>query len=147
MASTPNSIITPQTPVTAFCDLTTNSAVSSRAPASASTNLTQFSTSVSLTNGCQINSIIVRGAATSLTAATQNMSVLIYEYDGTSKYWVVDEITITAQTPSTTLPAITSKVSDTDWILAPGHTLWAGVTVTVAAATYALTAQMNGGAL
>lgn len=150
MATTPNSIITPQKPYIAFADLTGGTtatgsvAVTSRAPQTATTNLSPLGNSPA--DGRQINSITVRGASTSITAATAAMIVFVWEYDGTN-YKLVDEIPVTAVTPSTSAPAFTVTNYYSGWIVPASHTLWVSSTVATGAATTALYVMLKAGDL
>jgi len=146
MAVTANSIITPQAPYAAFADMQTASAVTTRANLAASTTLTALLPFTN-TNGMQINSIQVKGTSTAIGAPTAAQTVLVYEYDGTSKYWLVDEIAISLVTPSTTAPSFFTEVFYSGWIIPASHTLWVATTIATGAATTAFSVCMQGGAL
>lgn len=146
MAVTPNSIITPQAPFSAFADLQAVTAVTTRAKLTASTTLVAFSPFTN-TNGKQINSILVKNTGTGITTANAALLVLIYQYDGSSAYWLVDEIPITSVTPSTTSPSFITQVYYSNWIIPANHTLWAATTVTTTAAGTGFIVNCRGGDL
>lgn len=97
MATTPNSIITAQTPVIGIATLTTPTAVTSRANITGTTGLTQL-TPVS-TNGKKVDTIRVQAKGTTVAA-----TLFVWLYNGTTSF-LVDEILIAAITPSATVAA------------------------------------------
>lgn len=146
MAVTPNSIITPQAAYSGFGDLTAKTAITSRAVQTASTNMASIAGATPVTNGLQVYSITVKGASSAQTTTGNNV-VTIWETDGGTNYWPVREIVVTPLTPSTTVPAFTTTVEFDRWIVAPGHQLWASVSVTTTASTNALMVYIQGAAL
>ena len=97
------------------------------------------------TNGCRIDKIQVQAISTSITAPTVAQTVLIWASDGSTAY-VVDEITVTALTPSTTTPSFVASKNYTNLNLASTWSLWASTTVTTTASTTALAVEAFGGA-
>lgn len=96
------------------------------------------------TNGARIDTIKVQACSTSITAATVAQTVLIWKSNGTTAF-VVDEIPVTAVTPSTTVAAFSIERSYSNLLLGPADTLWASTTVTTTASTTALSVIANGG--
>ena len=96
------------------------------------------------TNGRRIDKITVNACSTSITAPTAAQLVGIWLWDGTTAY-LIDEIVVALQTPSTTSPAfVGSKTYDT-LILPAAFKLFASTTVTTTAATTALSVTVFGG--
>ena len=137
-----------QTPFYVAADLTAATACATRAPTAtaslAGANILAF-TSTS-TNGLRIDSIQVQASSTSMTSATAAQIVGIWMWDGT-KAWLIDEITVSAQTPSTTSPAFTLTKYYTNPIQVPAaNKLYVSTTVTTTASTTALVVSAYGGA-
>lgn len=145
MAGTPNSIITPQNPLSRHANLTAATALTSRAPITGTTGTTALITPAQNVNGVQINSIIVKCASSAQSASTP-LSVYIWQYDGTTS-WLVDEIIISTQTASTTAPSFKTQVFYSSWLMAPGHGLYVSTSVTTTANTSAFIVQVLGGEL
>lgn len=97
------------------------------------------------TNGLRIDAIEVQACSSSITAATVAQIVGIWMWDGTTAY-LIDEIQVTAQTPSTTSPAFTLTKTYTSPIVVPAsHVLYCSTTVTTTASTTALSVIATGG--
>jgi len=96
------------------------------------------------TNGVRIDKIQVQAISTSITAPTVAQTVLIWASDGSTAY-VVDEISVTAVTPSTTTPSFVTSKNYTNLNLAPTWSLWASTTITTTASTTALAVEAFGG--
>ena len=96
------------------------------------------------TNGTRVDTITVKAISTAITAATVAQTVLIWASDGTTGY-VVDEILVTAVTPSTTVASFTTTKTYTNLLLPATWTLWASTTVTTTASTTALAVEAYGG--
>jgi len=97
------------------------------------------------TNGVRIDKIQVQAISTSMVAATVAQTVLIWATDGVTAY-VVDEISVSAVTPSTVVPAFVTSKSYTNLNLPATWSLWASTTVTTTASTTALAVEAFGGA-
>jgi hypothetical protein len=99
------------------------------------------------TNGCRIDYILVKSAATSVTGASAANLVQIWNWDGTTAY-LNDEIQISAVTPSTTSPGFTTTYSYANGLYLPAtNALYISVSVTTTAAATALTATAFGALL
>ena len=96
------------------------------------------------TNGVRIDKIQIQAISTSISAATVAQTVLIWASDGSTAY-VVDEIAVTALTPSTTIAAFVTSKSYTNLLLPSTWSLWASTTVTTTASTTALAVEAFGG--
>ena len=96
------------------------------------------------TNGRRVDAITVRGISTSMTAATVAQTVILWISDGVNAY-PIDEIAVTAVTPSTTVGPFTTTKSYTTLVIPAGCTLWVSTTVTTTAATTALGVFLFGG--
>jgi len=143
MAVTPNSIITPQNPYCKFADLTAATGLTSRAPITGTTGTVELATTSAA--GMQVASIQVK-AASSAQSATVAQIVYIWEFDGTTS-WLVDEIVVSAQTPSTTAVSFQVKNYYSGWTIPATHSLRASTSVTTLANTTALIVQVLGGTL
>ena len=99
----------------------------------------------SQTNGARIDKIAVQAISTAIGAPTVAQTVIIWLSDGTTAY-PVDEIQITALTPSALIPAFNTSKQYTNLNLPTGWSLWASTTVTTTASTTALAVQAFGGA-
>lgn len=139
--------IFPVTPVASFADLTSITACTTRAPTAtaglAAANIIQL-LDVS-TNGQRVDTIRVKGASSSFTAATAAQTVTIWQWDGT-KAWPIREILVTLTTPSTTVASFEGSATFTDLILPPTHKLYVSTSITTTAATTALIVEAVGGA-
>jgi len=148
MATTPNSIVTVQAPMVASASLAAVTACATRAPTAvaglAAANIFQLvGTS---TNGQRIERIYVKGCSNSITAATVAQTVTIWENDGVTA-WPIDELLVTAVTPSTTVASFQTYNTYTDFVLPATHSLWCSTSVTTTAATTALSVTATGGLL
>lgn len=140
--------IFPIAPWVGTADLTTVSACTSRHPVTTA-NLTAtpvyaVSLSPASTNGRRIDKIQVQASSTSISAATVAQTVLIWYSDGTNAY-IVDEIVVTATTPSATAAAFNTYKTYTTLVLPATYTLWASTTVATTDATTALIVTAFGG--
>ncbi|MEI6207288.1 MAG: hypothetical protein WCP20_10930 [Desulfuromonadales bacterium] len=142
--------INPVTPVSCFASLTAATALTSRAPIpTASIAGLIASSSLALlsdvsTNGRRVDKITVTAASTSMTSATVALLVGIWQWDGSNAY-LIDEITVSAQTPSTIVVAFQASRSYTTKALPAAHKLYVSTTVTTTASTTALTVCLDGG--
>jgi hypothetical protein len=138
--------IFPAVPYAISASLTAATACTTRAPIAtaglAAANIVAL-TGTS-TNGRRIDTIKVRAASTSITAPTVAQIVGIWMWDGTTAY-LIDEITISAVTPSTTTPAFVTSNSYTDLVLPAAFKLYMSTTITTTASTTALTVTVFGG--
>lgn len=136
-----------QTPFVKSLSLAAQTACTTRAPTAtaslAGANITEFCGTS--TNGRRIDSIQVQACSTSITAPTAGNIVQIWAWDGTTAY-LIDEISVTAVTPSTTAVAFTTTKYYTQPINLPAaFKLYASVTVTTTASTTALQVTAYGG--
>ena len=140
--------IFPSTPWAATADLTAASACTTRGPiAHASLTATPcFAVAVSptSTNGRRIDTIQVRASSTAIGAATVAQTVLIWMSNGTTAY-VIDEIPVTAQTPSSAAPAFNISKSYSNLVLPAGFSLYVSTTVATTVSTTALSVSAFGG--
>jgi hypothetical protein len=140
MATTPNSIITPQGPLLAPVSLAAVTACATRAPTSvasaAGANIFQVPATIT-SNGCRIDRIYVKGVSSSITAATVAQTVTVWVSDGTT-VWPIDEILVTAVTPSTTVASFQTFNTYTGLLLSSTQSLWVSTSITTTAATTAL---------
>lgn len=143
MATTPNSIITPQVPFVGFANLSAATGLTSRGPITGTTGLTSLS--AASTNGRQVNSIIVKGSSTAQTATVDQL-VYVWQSDGTTS-WLIDEIVISAKTPSTTTNSFQITTFYSGWVLPATHVVLVSTSITTTAATTALIASLRGGDL
>jgi len=72
-------------------------------------------------------------------------TVLIWLLDGTTA-WVIDEILVTAVTPSTTAAAFSTEKTYSNLVIPTGYSLYASTTVTTTSSTTALQVTAFGGA-
>lgn len=96
-------------------------------------------------NGCRVDRIQVQAISTGISAPTAAQTVLIWISDG-SNAWVIDEISVSALTPSATTPAFSTYKNYDNLLLDAGWSLWASTTVTTTASTTALAVIASGGA-
>jgi hypothetical protein len=138
--------IFPLVPITHFVSLAAVTACTTRAPTAtaslAAANIVELCP-VS-TNGKRIDKIQVQACSSSFTAPTANQTVTVWQWDGTTA-WPIDELTVTALTPSTTSPAFSTSKSYTDLVLPPTHKLFVSTSVTTTASTTALRVAAFGG--
>ena len=138
--------IFPLAPYSALASLAAVTACATRAPiafsAIAANNLVALAGTS--TNGLRVDRISVQACSTSMTAMTAAQTVLVWQTDGTT-VWVIDEILVTAVTPSTTAAAFSTFHLYSNKVLPPTHSLYVSTTVTTTAATTALLACIDGG--
>ena len=139
----------PQTPYSVSLSLTAQTACTTRAPTAtaslAGANIIQFVPTS--TNGTRIDYIKVVAASSSITSATAANLVQIWNWDGTTAY-LIDEIPVSAVTPSTTAAGFSTFYSYANGLYLPSaNRLYASVTVTTVANTTALTATAFGALL
>lgn len=139
MATTPNSVITAQTPYQITADLTALTACTTRAPTAtaslAAANIVAF-VPVS-TNGRRIDSVSVKGASSSVTAPTAAQVVTVWLHDGTKAY-PLKEITTSVVTPSTTVASYESGLIPLNIVMPAAFSLYVSTTITTSAATTAM---------
>jgi len=95
-------------------------------------------------DGMRVDTIQVQAASTSISSATVAQTVLIWRSNGTTGV-VIDEIQVTAVTPSTTVPAFSVTRSYSNLALASTDTLWVSTTVATTASSTALCVTASGG--
>jgi hypothetical protein len=134
------------TPYVASASLAAVSACTTRAPTAsaglAAANI--FLLVPTSTNGVRIDQIRVKGASSSITAATVAQTVTIWEFDGTTA-WPIDEIAISAVTPSTTVPSFQILTQYQNLSLPATHSLYMSTSIATTAATTALSVTVTGG--
>jgi len=138
-----------QTPYTVSVSLTAQTACTTRAPTAtaslAAANIIQFVPTS--TNGTRIDYIKVNAASTSISSATVANLVQIWNWDATNAF-LMDEIPVSAVTPSTTAASFTTTYSFANGLYLPSaNRLYISVTVATSAATTALTATAFGALL
>jgi len=145
MATTPNSIITAQTPYAVNVSLAAVTACTTRAPTAtaslAGANIIAF-VPVS-TNGRRIDSVSLKACSSSFTAPTVAQTVTIWLHDGTHAY-PIKEIVTTVVTPSTTAASYESGPVALGITLPAAHSLYISTSVTTTASTTALCATAVG---
>lgn len=148
MATTPNSIITAQTPYAISATLAAVTACTTRAPTAtaslAGANITIFVPTS--TNGCRIDNIQVKACSSAFTSATVAQSVMIWMHDGTTAY-IVKEIIVTAVTPSTTVASYDSGLIPLAVVLPAAFALYISTSITTTASTTALSVIAFGATL
>ena len=148
MATTPNSVVLAQVPNIVSVDLTAATACTTRAPtvtaSLAAANILPF-VPVSA-NGQRIDAVSLKGASSSISAATAVQTVTIWEWDGT-KAWPIKEIVTTLVTPSTTVASYESGLIPLGIVLPATHALYISTSITTTAATTALVATAYGALL
>lgn len=148
MANTPNSVITPQAAVLGHANLAAVSACTTRGPTAtaglAAANIVVCVPTVA--TDCKISRIDVKAISTAITAPTVAQLVGIWDWDGTNAY-LVDEIIVSAVTPSTTVPSFLTYTTYDDLVLPAGHALYVSTTVTTTASTTALGVTAHGATL
>jgi hypothetical protein len=139
MAVTANSIIQPQGPAIYNLSLAAVTACATRAPTAtaslAGSNI--FLLVPTSTNGIRVDKILAKGCSTSITAATVAQTITIWEWDGVTAF-PIDELLVTAVTPSTTVASYQGQTNYTNFVLPATHALYASTSVTTTAATTAL---------
>lgn len=145
MATTPTPIF-PQTPLAKPLSLANVGACTTRAPtitsALAAANI--FELLPVSANGRKIDAIQVNGCASAIGGATTAGLVQIWMWDGTLAF-LVDEIVVSAVTPSATTPAFTITKSYANLVMPAAYKLFASTTVGTSAATNALEVTPFGG--
>lgn len=135
------------TPYVASASLAAVSACTTRAP-TAVANLAAafiFPLVPTSTNGVRIDQIRVKGASSAITGATTAQTVTIWESDGTTA-WPIDELIVSAVTPSTTVPSFSILSQYTTLSLPAAHSLYMSTSVATTASTNALSVTVVGGA-
>lgn len=138
----------PQTCYFAAVSLAASTACTTRAPTAtaslAAANIVQLTNTSA--EGLRIDSIQVQACSSAIGAATAANIVQVWMWDGTNAY-LIDEIVVSAQTPSATAAAFTTTKTYTNPILVPAaNKLYVSNTVTTTASTTALSVLASGGA-
>lgn len=136
-----------QTPFLKTLSLAAVTACTTRAPTAtaslAAANITEL-TPVS-TNGRRVDSITVSACSSAIGSATVAQLVGIWAWDGTTAY-LIEEIVVTAVTPSATAEAFSTTWYPTIPLVLPAaFKLFASTTVTTTASTTALQVTVQGG--
>lgn len=137
-----------QTPYAVAASLAATTACTTRAPtATASLGAANIiALTAASTNGLRIDSISVNAAASAIGGATTAGLVGIWLWDGTNAY-LIEEIQVTAVTPSATTPSFSATwVPDQPIVLPAAHRLYVSTSVTTTAAANALVVTAYGGA-
>jgi len=146
MAVTATPIFT-QTPYAKTVGLTAQTACTTRAPTAtaslAAANIIAFVPTS--TNGCRVDSIQVNACGTSISTINAANTVMIWQHDGTTAF-MIQEISVTAVTPSATTPSFTTTyVFPIPLNLPSTSSLYVSVGVTTTASGTALQATAFGG--
>lgn len=138
--------IFPLVPYAVVGNLSAATACTTRGPTAtaglAAANITQLCDTS--TNGRRIDKIAVTASSTSITAPTAAQLVGIWMWDGTTAF-LIDEIVVSALTPSTTVAAFTTSKTYSNLVLPAAYKLYMSTTVTTTASTTALTVAVYGG--
>lgn len=149
MSNIANSIITAQNAILGVCNLAAVGACTTRGPTAtaslAAANIFLLVPANALAD-IPISKISVKGISTAITAATVAQLVGIWHWDGTNAY-MIDEIIVTAVTPSTTVASFKLDTIYDDLVLPATHALYASTTIATTAATTALQVKAHGAAL
>lgn len=152
MSTTPNSVITPQSPFLQTTSLAAVTACTTRAPTAtaslAAANIIALVTAASNVNGLSISKISIKACSSSFTATSAAQTVTIWLWDPTAaiaypKY----EIKVDAVPPSTTAISFEIEKTFDDFILEAGQALYVSTSVTTTASTTALLVTAHGGKL
>ena len=148
MATTPNSLVTAQTPYAAQANFSAVTACTTRAPtataALAGANI--IALAPASTDGLRVDFIKVKGSSNSFTAPTAAQTVTIWKHDGSIAYPIM-EISVQLVTPSTTTGSFEITVP---WVGSPlplAYSLYASTSVTTVASTTAFIVHVEGGLL
>lgn len=145
MSITTNTIVLPQAPNIWNLSLAAVTACTTRAPTATAglggANI--FLLVPTSTNGRRVDKILAKGCSTSFVAATVAQTITIWEWDGTTAY-PIDEMLVTAVTPSTVVASYQGQVAYTNFILPATHALYASTSITTTAATTALCLTATG---
>lgn len=145
MATTPNSIVTAQTPYAITASLAAVTACTTRAPtvtaSLAAANIIAF-VPVS-TNGRRIDTISIKGDSSSFTSATAVQTVTIWMHDGTTAY-PYKEVVTTLVTPSTTVASYESGPIPLGITLPAAFSLYMSTSISTTASTTALAVSAFG---
>lgn len=121
MATTPNSVVTPQTIGNGIATLTSPTAITVRANIVGTTGLVQLKGTT--TNGTKVYEIKYKAKET--TVAGQ---LFIWRYNGTTAF-LEREITVTAVTASTTVASDSGSVTFDNLALISTESLWVSSTI------------------
>lgn len=121
--------IFPNVPTIGIANLSSATALTSRANITGTTGLTEL-TPVS-TNGKRIDAIRVKASNTVAGAAA---IVMIWLYNGTTSY-LIDELDMSAITPATTTDSFVLEKSYSNLVLPATYKLYASITVAAAGNT------------
>lgn len=145
MAVTQNVIVLPQSPIIYNLSLAAVTACTTRAPTATAglggANI--FLLVPATTNGVRIDKILAKGCSTSFVAATVAQTITIWEWDGVTAF-PIDEMLVTAVTPSTVVASYQGQVAYTNFVLPATHALYASTSITTTAATTALCLSATG---
>jgi hypothetical protein len=147
MAVTPTPIYA-QTPYATALSFASANACTTRLPtvtaSLAAANIVQFT--ASSVNVLRVDAIRVQHCPSVITASSVANLVQVWEWDGTTAF-LVDEISVTAVTPSTTTAAFSvTQTYNPPMIIPAANRLYGSVTVATATNTTALAAYAFGGA-
>ncbi len=148
MATTPNSIITAQTPYVVNANFAAITACTTRGP-TATANLAAANIIIFVptsTNGARIDAVSLKACSTSFTAASVVAVYTIWEWDGTTAF-PIKEIVTAIVTPSTTVASYESGLVPLNIVLPSTHALYLSVSITTTASTTAMAATAYGALL
>lgn len=121
MATTPNSVITPQTVGNGIATLTSPTPITSRANITGVTGLTKLKDVTA--NGSKVYELRWRGKASTVAGL-----ISVWRYDGTTSY-LFDEINLVGATASNTIPSETGSRTYDNLALKATEALYVSVTV------------------
>lgn len=121
MATTPNSVITPQTVGNGIATLTSPTAITSRANITGTTGLVKLKDVT--TNGSKVYEINWKAKATTTAG-----SLCIWRYDGTTSY-LMAELGIVGTAASNTIASESGRMTFDNLALKPTEALYVSVTV------------------
>ena len=145
MATTPNSVITAQTPYAITASLAAVTACTTRGP-TATANLAAANIVALVpvsTNGRRIDAISIKGCSTAFTAATAVQTVTIWMHDGTTAY-PIKEVLTTLVTPSTIVASYDSGLIPLGVTLPAAFSLYMSTSIATTASTTALAVSAFG---
>jgi len=145
MAVTLNAVPTPQAPAVYNLSLAAVTACTTRAPTAFAslTGANIFQIVPPTTNGVRIDKILAKACSNSFVAATVAQTITIWECDGVTAF-PIDELLVTAVTPSTVVASYQGQVNYTNFVLPATHSLWASTSIATTAATTALCLSASG---
>jgi hypothetical protein len=97
------------------------------------------------TDGVRIDKITVKNSATAINGATTAGTVIVWLVENAGSGYPIDEILVTAVTPSASVASYTGSATYTNLVIPTGWSIWVSGTIAGAAAANALTVTAYGG--